>query len=519
MHTWSSLPVHNINTGLGYTTIQEVINVPETLDRHTIFVEAGTYYENVVVNKTVSLIGENRETTIIDGNKTGSVVAITVNNVSIIGFTVQNSGPRGSSGYGPFDCGIFVSSSSEICITENVVTNNSLGIYFDMCSNNTLRNNNLTRNTINLLVGGDLITYGYLHMLHDIDETNIVNESPIYYWIGEHDKQIPYDAGCIYLVNSTNITVKDIEITNSLVCLVSTNNSIVENVKVNFGGISLGLSQDNIVTNNTLTNGAIALTWSPNNAVSYNVVSDFSVGMYLYSSYWWAHPNNNFILGNTIANCAVGISIPTYADCNNNTIYHNNFINNTKDVDSHDSINFWDNGFEGNYWSDHNGIDSDCDGIGDTSYVIDDNNQDNYPLMGIFHSFNTSQGYIVDVISNSTINDFEYFESNSTVKMYVSNMTSDQTFGFCRVRIPHDLMNETVPITVLVNGTEPCYWNYTLYDDGNNRWIYFEYEHSTLEIVIVPEFSSFLILPLFIIISLLYVITRKRFIDRLIKDG
>ena len=87
--------------------------------------------------------------------------------------------------------------------------------------------------------------------------------------------------------------------------------------------------------------------------------------------------------------------------------------------------------------------------------------------------------------------------------MYVSNMTSNQTLGFCRVRIPHVLMNETVPITVLVNGTEPHYWNYTLYDDGNNKWIYFEYEHSTLEIVITPEFPSLIILPLFMIATLL----------------
>ncbi|MHA1289942.1 MAG: hypothetical protein ACTSPB_21380, partial [Candidatus Thorarchaeota archaeon] len=135
--------------------------------------------------------------------------------------------------------------------------------------------------------------------------------------------------------------------------------------------------------------------------------------------------------------------------------------------------------------------------------------------MGPFNSFNASQGYTVDVISNSTVNDFEYFESNSTIRMYVSNMTSNQTFGFCRVRIPHTLMNETAPITVLVNGTIPHYWNYTLYDDEYNRWIYFEYEHSTLEIVIIPEFQSLIILPLFMIATLVTAIVyrRKRLAD------
>jgi nitrous oxidase accessory protein NosD len=44
-------------------------------------------------------------------------------------------------------------------------------------------------------------------------------------------------------------------------------------------------------------------------------------------------------------------------------------------------VNFWDNGEEGNYWEDYNGTDANNDGIGDTPYVIDDNNVDNYPLM------------------------------------------------------------------------------------------------------------------------------------------
>jgi hypothetical protein len=41
----------------------------------------------------------------------------------------------------------------------------------------------------------------------------------------------------------------------------------------------------------------------------------------------------------------------------------------------------WNNSCEGNYWSDYNGTDLDGDGIGDTPYIINSNNQDNYPLM------------------------------------------------------------------------------------------------------------------------------------------
>jgi len=46
-----------------------------------------------------------------------------------------------------------------------------------------------------------------------------------------------------------------------------------------------------------------------------------------------------------------------------------------------DYANLWDNGHKGNYWSDYNGTDANHDGTGDTPYIIDTNNTDNYPLM------------------------------------------------------------------------------------------------------------------------------------------
>ena len=62
--------------------------------------------------------------------------------------------------------------------------------------------------------------------------------------------------------------------------------------------------------------------------------------------------SHSIILGNTI-NSGTGIEL-TY--CSNNTV-------------------------EGNYWGDYAGVDNDGDGIGDTSYIIDENNQDNHPLI------------------------------------------------------------------------------------------------------------------------------------------
>lgn len=102
----------------------------------------------------------------------------------------------------------------------------------------------------------------------------------------------------------------------------------------------------------------------------------------------------------------------------------------------------------------------------------------------------------MNVISNSTINTFEYSALTHTINLFVSNSTSDQTFGFIRICIPHTLMNETYHVTI--NGTDPYYIDYTLADNGTHRWMYFVFDHSTLHIVIVPEFLWLIALPLFI---------------------
>jgi hypothetical protein len=58
----------------------------------TVYVYSGTYYENVVVDKTINLVGENRDSTVIDGTGFGDVVQLTAHEVSISEFTIQNSG-------------------------------------------------------------------------------------------------------------------------------------------------------------------------------------------------------------------------------------------------------------------------------------------------------------------------------------------------------------------------------------------------------------------------------------------
>jgi parallel beta-helix repeat protein len=96
--------------------------------------------------------------------------------------------------------------------------------------------------------------------------------------------------------------------------------------------------------------------------------------------------SNNTLTGNTASNNEYGICYgKTDVNYNNsnNLIYHNDFVNNLQHVTIQNSVNTWDDGYPsgGNYWSDYTGIDADGDGIGDTPYVINHNNMDQFPLM------------------------------------------------------------------------------------------------------------------------------------------
>ena len=203
-HTFrDAVPVHNVDTGLDYPTIQAAIDAPETLNGHTIQVDSGTYYENVVVNKSISLIGENRDNTIIDGGGLGAVLILIANNVTVTNFTIQNS----SSTANPY--GLLVNECNNTRIENNLITQNYMGLMFGNSANNTFRNNVMVDNFYNFgLIGQDV----FEHFLQDIDTSNTVDGKPIYYWINHENEQVPSDAGFVALVNCTNISVENLNL-------------------------------------------------------------------------------------------------------------------------------------------------------------------------------------------------------------------------------------------------------------------------------------------------------------------
>ncbi|GAG78228.1 unnamed protein product, partial [marine sediment metagenome] len=72
-----------------YTRIQDAVD--DASDGDTVYVYNGTYYENVVVYKTIDLIGENRDTTVIDGMHIDDPLRIDTSFIDVCGFTITNS--------------------------------------------------------------------------------------------------------------------------------------------------------------------------------------------------------------------------------------------------------------------------------------------------------------------------------------------------------------------------------------------------------------------------------------------
>jgi len=206
-----------------------------------------------------------------------------------------------------------------------------------------------------------------------------------------------YSKG-IYLTSRSNVTIKNINVKGfhfGFVLIASSYSAILRNIIAsNSYGIWLNSSSNyNTIRENKITatvQTGISLYDSSNCSIAGNGITNNWGGIGLFVS------SKCSVVGNNITSNQWGISFSVSS--NNNTIFHNNFVSNTKQVwppAAYSPKNVWDAGypFGGNYWSNYNGTDlfrgvyqneTGSDGIGDTKYIIDANNRDNYPLMGPF---------------------------------------------------------------------------------------------------------------------------------------
>lgn len=367
-----------------YSHIQWAIDNATSGD--TIYIYKGTYYETLKINKSINLVGESKETIIIDGGKKGNVIFITAKWVNISGLEITNSGGYFSKN----KSGIKLMHISFITIKDCKISNNYFGIDVEKSSYVNIMNNEIVYNE-----GTGLFIQASF-------KNNILGNN------------VSFNNGTgIYLDESTTV---DNEIDNNtifsnirdgIVCWESSRNEIIfNNIQKNGGGIYLFSSNNNLISNNKISNnnwdgitfsrasihniisnnivnynqqdGVFLEESSSDNVIKNNFISNNYNGIYISISC-----NNNLLTNNNISmNNENGIKIRTASDndINVNNIYYNNkagiYISSTFKASSNNNI------FNNNLFTNSIGI-----YIDSTSHTSVDNNDVSNNLHGIYFIF------------------------------------------------------------------------------------------------------------------------------------
>ncbi len=399
--------------------------------------------------------------TVTNFNITGRNIAIHLN-VSSYNTVVGNNITDASS------YGIWLSDHSD----GNEISGNSIercyyGIYIGNSRNNVVRNNSIVsqetppplvidgQNTppplvigVNFAVAGSVLE----DFVNDVDDSNTVDGKPVYYWVNRQNAEVPPNAGYVALVNCTNITVQNQNLTKNKqgVLLAWTTESTVRGSRMEYNtdGIYLLHSSGNLIANNSAyanhgiednEGNGIRMENSHDNAISGNTLtSNYAAGIHVsacsgdkildnsitsnsrngirivnYSNKLTIFRNylidnseialritdstDNVIVGNNITENH-GFALQLMGSQKGNTIFGNSFVNNRvygtlqvsmPGVSAQQPVansNAWDNGTIGNYWCDYltrytNASEIGASGIGDTPFVVNENNIDHYPLM------------------------------------------------------------------------------------------------------------------------------------------
>ena len=300
-----------------YPTISEAVTHASAGD--TVFVQSGIYHENVLIDKSLLILGEDSENTVVIGEggvNSGNVFTLAADSITVSGFTIRSVDHSVASQYANG-----VNIKGDNCTVQgNDISNTFWGVLCAIQSSTSITQNNITRN-----LKEGIRFYG--GSLNTVSGNYIAGNK----------------ASGVAIEGYSNVISR---------------NTIINNTR----GIGLGSSYSVVFGNLIADNG--------------------ESGIYFAGS-------NNTIAANHISNSGWGIYFPSFFGApNGNKFTHNNFVDNSQNVyvSSTYNVNHWDDGSEGNYWSNYatenpDAKEVDDSGTGDVPFVICANNVDNHPLI------------------------------------------------------------------------------------------------------------------------------------------
>ncbi|MBN1763295.1 MAG: right-handed parallel beta-helix repeat-containing protein [Methanomicrobia archaeon] len=372
----SASPVHNLNTSMNFSSIQEAIADSNTNDSHIIEVDPGTYSENVVVNKSVTIrssSGDPLDTVVEAANASDHVFTVTDDHVILSGFTIE-----GATGDGK--AGIYLASSSNH-VTSTILRSNFYGIA-----------------AVNSLTGAQGAS--------DNHESDLTRE---YLTVGPTNASFTRVArygGCDYRTNALNAPRSIPKITAGSTPLSLSSNNVISdtNASFNYIGIIFIGSTGNTVSDSIAHSNTYGIllydnshdNFVGNNSLKYNTFS----GVFL-----WGYNNNNTITNN-IASSNSWFGISLYVDnC------HNSITRNTANFNQYGAY-FYPYGGSFNALEDNN-FDYNSDGI-----ALSDS-CDNNTVINNSATFNYNSGlFVVNAMGNFIgSNDFSHSQYFSGLEL------------------------------------------------------------------------------------------------------
>lgn len=334
------------------TSIQDAM--AQAVDGNRIEVRGGVHPGGLVIDKSIELIGVDNP--VIDGEGTGTVIAVKAPDVTVDGFIVRNSG----SSHDKEDSGITVD-APRATIANNTLEEVLFGIYLRQAPGSVVLQNSVSSKDLEPGMRGDGIRVWYSDDVV-IDGNTVMNGRDMILWYSNNalvqNNRFDHNRYGMHLMFSDHATLQ--------------NNSLDGNTI----GLYVMYSRDVAIVGNSLSNnagatgGGLGLKDVDGARIEGNRFVNNQTGIQIDNSP--REPNiQNYIIGNVIAFNDIGVAMQPAV--HNNTFIDNAFIDNNEHVSllargQLKNITWAEDG-RGNYWSDYAGYDADGDGVGDLPYV------------------------------------------------------------------------------------------------------------------------------------------------------